>query len=101
MYIAIVNRRLMSVIEEISRMSKVGCSDRELMGYIYENYSETECEPNGNESKEPKKRDRYFCMGCKLRKIVDYQKSTLACMRCGSFEYYPVYVTSHNHTMNH
>ena len=25
----------MSVIEEISRMSKVGCSDRELLDYIY------------------------------------------------------------------
>ena len=89
----------MSVIEEISRMSKVGCSDKKLLDYIYENYGEIECELNGNESKEPKKRDRYFCMGCKLRKIVDYQKSTLVCTRCGSFEYYPVYVTSYNHTM--
>ena len=26
----------------------------------------------GNEYKEPKKHDRYFCMGCKLRNIVDY-----------------------------
>ena len=25
----------MSVIEEISRMSKVGCSDKELLDYIY------------------------------------------------------------------
>ena len=38
-------------------------------------------------------------MGCKLRKIVDYQKSTLVCMKCGLCEYYPVYVTSYNHTM--
>ena len=30
-YIAIV----MSVIEEISRMSKVGCIDKELLDYIY------------------------------------------------------------------
>ena len=30
-YIAIV----MPVIEEISRMSKVGCSDKELLDYIY------------------------------------------------------------------
>ena len=44
----------MSVIEEISRMSKVGCSDKELLDYIYENYGEIECELNGNESKEPK-----------------------------------------------
>ena len=27
----------MSVIEKISRMSKVGCSDKELLGYIYDN----------------------------------------------------------------
>ena len=38
-------------------------------------------------------------MDCKLRKIVDYQKSTLVCTRCGLFEYYPVYVTLYNHTM--
>ena len=31
-YIAI----LMAVIEEISRMSRVGCSDKELLDYIYE-----------------------------------------------------------------
>ena len=30
----------MSVIEEILRMSKVGCSNKELLGYIYENYDE-------------------------------------------------------------
>ena len=36
--------------------------------------------------KEPKKRDRYFCMGCKLRKTVDYERST-------------VYVSSYTHTM--
>ena len=38
-------------------------------------------------------------MGCKLRKIVDYEKSTLVCTKCGVFEYYPVYVSSYNHTM--
>ena len=56
------------------------------------------CELNGNEYKEPKKRDHNFCMGCKLRKIVDDQKSTLR-SSCGLCEYYPVYVTSYNHTM--
>ena len=40
----------MSVIEEISRMSKVGCSDKELLDCIYENYDEIECELNGNVS---------------------------------------------------
>ena len=54
---------------------------------------------NGNEYKEQKKRDHNFCMGCKLRKTVDYQKSTLVCMKCGLCEYYPVYVTSYNHMM--
>ena len=48
---------------------------------------------------EPKKHDRYFCMGCKLRKTVDYERSTLVCTKCGSCEYYPIYVSSYNHTM--
>ena len=38
-------------------------------------------------------------MGCKLRKIVDYERSTLVCTKCGVFEYYPAYVSSYNHTM--
>ena len=89
----------MSFIEEISWMSKSGYNDRELLEYIDKHYDEIECELNGNEYKEPKKRDRYFCMGCKLRKIVDYQKSTLVCMKCGLCEYYPVYAISYNHMM--
>ena len=89
----------MSFIEEISWMSKSGYNDRELLEYIDKHYDEIECELSGNEYKEPKKRDRYFCMGCKLRKIVDYQKSTLVCMKCGLCEYYPVYAISYNHTM--
>ena len=89
----------MSFIEEISWMSKSGYSNRELLEYIDKHYDEIECELNGEEYKEPKKHDRYFCMGCKLRKVVDYQKSTLVCMKCGLCEYYPVYVTSYNHTM--
>ena len=38
-------------------------------------------------------------MDCKLRKIVDYERSTLVCIKCGLCEYYPVYVASYNHTM--
>ena len=87
----------MSVIEEISKLSK----DDALLNYICDNYDELECELNGNEYKEPKKRDRYFCMNCKLRKIVDYERSTLVCTKCGVFEYYSVYVTSYNHTMRY
>ena len=34
-----------------------------------------------------------------MEMTIDYQKSTLFCMRCGLCEYYPVYVTSYNHTM--
>ena len=89
----------MSFIEEISWMSKSGYNNRELLEYIDKHYDEIECELNGEEYKEPKKRDHYFCMGCKLRKVVDYKKSTLVCMKCGLCEYYPVYVTSYNHTM--
>ena len=87
---------VMSILETIS---KSGYTDEELLEYIDEHYDEIECELNGEEYKEPKKCDRYFCMGCKLRKIVDYEKSTLVCTKCGVFEYYPVHVPSYNHTM--
>ena len=93
----------MSVIKAISMMSKNGYSDIELLEYIDKPHDEIECELSGEEyiteGWEPKKRDRYFCMGCKLRKIVDYERSTLVCTKCGVFEYYPVYVSSYNHTM--
>ena len=89
----------MSHIEEISWMSKSGYSDKELLEYIDKHFDETECELNGVEYKEPKKGDHNFCMECKLRKIVDYERSTLVCTKCGLCEYYPVYVVSYNHTM--
>ena len=91
----------MSVIKAISMMSKSGYSDRELLEYIVKHYDEIERELNGEEYKEPKKRDRYFCMDCKLRKMVDYQESTLVCTRCFQFEFYPFYVSSYNHTMRY
>ena len=86
----------MSYTEEISWMSKSGYSDIELLEYIDKHFDEIECELNGEEYKEPKKHDRYFCMDCKLRKIVDYERLTLVCTRCGLCEYYPVYVASYN-----
>ena len=92
---------VMSILETISMMSKSGYSDRELLEYIDKHYDEIECELNGEEYEEPKKCDRYFCMGCKFRKIVDYEKSTLVCTKCGVFEYYPVHVISYNHTMRY
>ena len=73
----------------------------ELLKYINEHFDEIEYELNGEEYKEPKKRDRYFWMGCKLRKIVDYEKSIFVCTKCGVFEHYPVYVSSYNHTMRY
>ena len=45
------------------------------------------------------KNNRYFCMDCKLRKIVDYERLTLVCTKSGLCVYYPVYVASYNHTM--
>ena len=69
------------------------------MEYINKHFDEIEYELNGEEYKEPKKHDRYFCMDCKLKKIVDYERSTLVCTKCGLCEYYPVYVASYNHTM--
>ena len=89
----------MSVIEAISVMSKSGYSDRELLEYIDKHYDSIECELKGEVYKEPKKRDCYFCMVCKLRKTVDYERSTLVCTKCGVFEYYPVYVSLYNHMM--
>ena len=89
----------MSFIEEISRMSKSGYSDMELLEYIDEHFDEIACELNGEEYREPKKHNCYFCMDCKLRKIVDYKRSTLVCIKCCLCEYYPVYVASYNHTM--
>ena len=53
----------------------------------------------GKSIKSQKKHDHNFCMDCKLRKIVDYERSTLVCTKCGLCEYYPVYVVSYNHTM--
>ena len=89
-YIAIV----MSVIEKISRMSKSGYDDRELLEYIYKHYDEIECELSGNEYKEPKKHNCNLCIDCNMIKTIDYQKSILVCKKCGLCEYYPVYVTS-------
>ena len=88
----------MSFIEEISWMSKSGYSDIELLEYINKHFDEIERELNGEEYKEPK-HNRNLCMDCKLRKIVDYERSTLVCTKCGLCEYYPVYVASYNHTM--
>ena len=92
---------VMSVIEEISKLLKNECDDDVLLEYINEHFYKIECELNGDKFKEPKKRDRYFCMGCKLRKIVDYERSILVCTKCGVFEYYPVHVQSYNHTMRY
>ena len=89
----------MSYIEEISWMSKSGYSDIELLEYIDNHFDEIECEFNGEEYKEPKNHNHYFCMDCKSRKIVDHERSTLVCTKCGSCKYYPVYVVSYNHTM--
>ena len=89
----------MSIIEAISMMSKSGYNDKELLEYIDKHYNEVECELNGDEYNEPKKRDHNFGIDCNMVKIIDYQKSTLVCMNCGLCEYYPVYATSYNHTM--
>ena len=89
----------MSVIEEISKLLKNGCDDDVLLNYIYENHDELECELNGDEFKEPKKHKRNFCIDCNLEMLIDYERSTLVCTKCGVFEYYPVHVPSYNHPM--
>ena len=88
-------------MEKISKLLKNGCDDDVLLEYINEHFDEIECEMNGEVYEKPKKRDRCFCMGCKLRKIVDYERSILVCTKCGVFEYYPVHVQSYNHTMRY
>ena len=88
----------MSVIEEILRMSKSGCGNKELLEYVCDNYNEIECELNGEEYKEPK-HNRNLCIDCNMEMTIDYQKSALVCTKCGLCEYYPLYVTSYNHTM--
>ena len=80
-------------------MSKSGCDDKELLDYIYENYDEIKCEFNGDEYKEPKKRNNNLCIDCNMEKIIDYEKSTLVCTNCGSCEFNHIYVASYNHTM--
>ena len=75
---------LMSFIEEISWMSISGYSDRELLEYMNKHFDEIECELNGEVYKEPKKHDYNFCIKCKSRKIVDCERSTLVCTKCGS-----------------
>ena len=115
---------VMSILETISMMSKYEDTDKELLEYIDKHYDEIECELSEYTDKElleyidkhydeiecelseevyeePKMCDRYFCMGCKLRKIVDYKRSNLVCTKCGVFEYYPVHVPSYNHTMRY
>ena len=44
----------MSVIEEISKLSKNGCDDDVLLNYIYEDHDELECELNGEAYENPK-----------------------------------------------
>ena len=92
---------VMSIIEGVSIMSKSGCSDIELLEYINKHFDELECELNGDVYKEPKKHKRNFCIDCNLEMLIDYEKSTLVCIKCGVFEYYPVHVQSYNHTMRY
>ena len=86
---------VMSVIEEISKLLKKKCDDDVLLNYIYENHDEL----NGDEFNEPKKHKRNFCIDCNLEMLIDYERSILVCTKCGVFEYYPVYVSSYNHSM--
>ena len=90
----------MSYTEEISRMSKSGNSDIELLEYINEHFDEIECELNGEDYKEPK-HNHNICIDCNMVKMIDYERSTLVCTKCGLCEYYPVYVASYNHTMQY
>ena len=82
----------------MSWMSKSGYSDIELLEYIDKHFDEIECELNGEEYKKPK-HNRNLCIDCNVVKMIDYERSTLVCTKCGLFEYYPIYVASYNHAM--
>ena len=88
----------MSVIEEITKLSRNGYDDA-LLNYICDNYDEIQCEVNGDEYEKPKKHNRNFCMDYNLEMLIDYRKSILVCTNCGLCDYYPVYVNSYNHTI--
>ena len=70
------------------------------MEYIDEHFDEIECELNGEEYKELE-HDRNLCIDGSVVKMIDYDRSTLVCTKCGLCEYYPVYVASYNHTMQY
>ena len=91
----------MLFIKGVSRMSKSGCSDMELLEYINEHFDEIECELNGDEFKEPKKHKSNFCIDSNLKMLIDYERSILVCMKCGVFSSYFVHVLSYNHTMRY
>ena len=91
----------MSCIEKISWMSKSDYSDIALLEYIDAHFDDIEYELNGEKCRKPKKHKHNFCIDCNLEMLIDYEKSTLVCTKCGVFEYYPVYVTSYNHTMRY
>ena len=91
----------MSVIEEISKLSKNGCDDDVLLNYIYENHDEIECELNGGMYETPKKHDRNLCINCNAVKTIDREKAILVCTCCGEFQSYPVHVLSYNNTMRY
>ena len=90
----------MSFIEEISWMSKSGYSDIGLLEYIDKHSDKIECELNGEEYKEPK-HNHNLCIDYNMVKMIDFERSTLVCTKCGLCEYYPVYVASYNHTMQY
>ena len=69
------------------------------MNYICKNYDQIECELNGDEYGEPKKRDHNLCIDCNVTLTIDYQKATLFCGICGLSQLNQVYITSYNHTM--
>ena len=90
----------MSFLEEISWMSKSRYSDIELLEYMDEHFDEIECGLNGEEYKEPK-HNHNLCIDCNVLKMIDYERLTLVCTKCGLCEYYPVYVASYNHMMQY
>ena len=85
-------------MEKISKLSKNGRDDV-LLDYICENYYEIDCELNGDEYKESKKHNYDFCVACNKERLLDNQKPILVCRKCDLCDYYPVHVTSYNHSM--
>ena len=68
-------------MEEIWRISNIGCDDDILMNCIQKKFDILESELNGNKYEDPKNHDYDFCKDCNLEMLIDYQNASRL-LRC-------------------